>query len=95
MELDVGVVAQHAQGHAAVVAVLEFDMEQEGFAGDPLVHPGEEVSTAVFDALFLGFEQFEPFRIDVQLEQDVGEVDGELAQDVLADDVFVAHGGEL
>ncbi len=70
-------------------------MEQEGFAGGPVADPGEEVGAAILDALLLGFEQFEPVRVDVQLEQDVGEVDGDLAQDVLADDVFVAHGGEL
>jgi len=51
----------------------------------------------VLGTLTLGVQQFQVvgIRVDVEVEDQIGEAEGELFQDVLADDGFVAHGGRV
>ncbi|MCK7580682.1 MAG: hypothetical protein MZV65_36960 [Chromatiales bacterium] len=53
-------------------------------------HFGDQIGAAVFDALLLGGEQFGVDQI--QLEQVDRHVQQEALEDVLGDDVFLAHG---
>ncbi len=90
--MDVGQVAQHPHRHLTVVGVLDFQVEDKRIAlgGN---HFGNQIGAAVFDALLLGREQFGVDQI--QPEQVDRHVQQQALEDVLGDDVFLAHGQDF
>ena len=92
LELDIRIVAQHPQWHMRIVVVLQLNVQEEGVTAGSLLHAGEEIGAAGLNALLLGFEQVEVLWVDIQAEQKIGEIDRDLAQYVLADEVFFSHG---
>ena len=60
----------------------------------PLVLVGAalQVGAAVFDALLFGLQQLQAIGGDVQVQQVVGQVHGQVRDQLFADDVFFGHG---
>lgn len=62
------------QWHISIVAVLDFDVQDAEFGFTPAQGADDKISATFFDTLVLGFEQLHAVGVNVELEQQIGEI---------------------
>jgi len=84
---DFSTVAQHAPRHLGLVVVLDFDVQNE--VAVFTLHVGNEVGSTVFNALVFCVDDLS--TVDLEVQQNTRDVDGNPFEDVFGDDVFFGH----